>query len=49
MSFLAEIWAYLKERKKMWLAPVLIFLIILGLLWAFGAATGLGSLIYPVF
>jgi len=48
LSFLSEIWAYLKERKKVWLIPLLIFFLILGLLWAFGAATGLGSLIYPV-
>jgi hypothetical protein len=49
MSFLSEIWAYLRERKKIWLVPVFIFLIVLGLVWALGAATGLGSLIYPVF
>ena len=49
MSFLKEIWQYLKERKKFWLLPILIILVLMGLLLAFGVATGLTPFIYPIF
>lgn len=49
MSFLSEIWSYLKERKKFWLLPIIIILVLIGLILAFGAATGLTPFIYPVF
>ena len=30
MSFIAELWAFLRVRKKYWLAPVLVMTLILG-------------------
>ena len=32
MEFLKDLWLFLKERKKIWLAPVILILLILGLL-----------------
>ena len=29
-SFLGEFWAFMKVRKKFWLAPIIIFLVLLG-------------------
>ena len=49
MSFLKEIWSYLRERKKFWLMPILIILVLMGLILAVGVATGLMPFIYPVF
>jgi len=44
MDFLKDLWMFLKERKKWWLAPIVIVLVLLGLLIVFG--TG-GSAIAP--
>ena len=30
MEFLKEVWAFLRHRKKLWLAPIIIVLLILG-------------------
>ena len=32
MEFLKEIWSFLRERKKFWLAPVIIILVLIGVL-----------------
>jgi hypothetical protein len=49
MDFLKDLWNFLKERKKWWLAPLIIVLILLGLLIVLGGTTALGSLIYTLF
>ncbi|MDA9077897.1 DUF5989 family protein [bacterium] len=30
MEFLKELWAFLRVRKKLWLAPIIIVMLILG-------------------
>ena len=30
MTFFAEFWAFLRDRKKFWLVPILLFLCLLG-------------------
>ncbi len=30
MEFLTELWAFLRVRKKLWLAPIIIVMMILG-------------------
>ena len=30
MSFLAELWAFMRVRKKYWLAPILLMLLVFG-------------------
>jgi len=32
MSFLLELWDYLKTRKKYWMAPVLVIMLLIGAL-----------------
>ncbi len=32
MSFLAELWAFLRARRRLWLAPIIIVTLLLGLL-----------------
>lgn len=39
----------LKPRKKLWILPILIFLIILGFLFIFVESTVVGPLIYTIF
>jgi len=37
METIKEIWAFLRIRKKFWLAPIIIALVILGLLLVFAS------------
>ncbi|HOZ45608.1 MAG TPA: DUF5989 family protein [Candidatus Hydrogenedentes bacterium] len=43
MEIVKEIWAFLRVRKKFWLAPIIIFLLLLGLLMVVGSTTGVVS------
>ncbi len=38
-GFFRELWDYLKVRKKWWLAPLIILILIMGLLVWFGASS----------
>lgn len=49
MDFLKDLWFFLKERKKIWLAPVIIVLLILGLLIVFGGSSAVAPFIYTLF
>jgi len=49
MEFLKDLWLYMKERKKFWLAPVIIILILLGLLIVLGGGSAIAPFIYTLF
>jgi hypothetical protein len=49
MTFLKDLWLFLKERKKFWLAPLIIVLILLGVLIVFGGGSALAPFIYTLF
>ncbi|MEB2779805.1 DUF5989 family protein [Algoriphagus persicinus] len=49
MDFLKDIWAFMKERKKFWLAPVIFVLLLLGVLIIFGGGSALAPFIYTLF
>jgi len=49
MDFLKDIWLFMKERKKFWLAPIIIVLLLLGLLMIFGGSTAVSPFIYTLF
>jgi len=34
LSIIREFWSFLKVRKKWWLAPIVAFLLMLGVLWS---------------
>lgn len=44
-----EVWGFLRARKKYWLAPIMVLLILLGLLLVVGESSALGPFIYPFF
>ena len=48
MEFLKDLWLFLKERKKIWLAPVILILLILGLLIMFGGSSAVAPFIYTL-
>ena len=49
LGIAAELLAYLWRRKMWWMIPVVSVLLIMGLLIAFGTATGVGPFIYTMF
>ena len=48
-SKLGLIWDFLRVRKKWWLAPVLVFLLLLGLLIVLSHGSALAPFIYTLF
>jgi len=49
MSFLKEFFKFLMERKKFWLIPILIFLLIFGALFVVTQGTAVAPFIYTIF
>ncbi len=44
-----EIWSFLKVRKKWWLLPIIIMLLLVGALLVFAQGSVLAPFIYTVF
>jgi hypothetical protein len=49
MDFLADLWAFLRERKKWWLLPVISVVLLLGIVLVFGGTSALAPFIYALF
>ena len=49
ISILYEFWEFLKERKKWWLAPIIIFLVLFGTLIVLTEGTAIAPFIYTLF
>ena len=49
MEFLKDLWQYFRERKKIWLAPVIILLLIIGAIVVYGAGSAIAPFIYTLF
>ncbi len=48
-EFLKDLWTFLKTRKKFWLLPVIIILLLLGILIVFAGGSALAPFIYTLF
>jgi hypothetical protein len=44
-----ELWAYMRERKKWWLVPILVVMLLVGLLLVFAQGSALAPFIYTIF
>jgi hypothetical protein len=49
MAFLKELWAFLRERKKVWLLPIILLLVVLGGLLIAAQGSVLAPFIYTLF
>ncbi len=49
IAILSEFWHFLKHRKKWWLAPILIMLLLLSLLIVFTEGTAMAPFVYALF
>ena len=48
-SIVSELWAFMKVRKKWWLLPILIALVMLGTVLVFAETSALAPFIYTIF
>jgi len=49
MGFLSEFWRYMKARKKFWLVPVLVVLVVFGGLIILAKGSAIAPFIYTIF
>ncbi|MCF8259297.1 MAG: DUF5989 family protein [Melioribacteraceae bacterium] len=49
MEFLKELWGFLKERKKFWLMPIIVVLLIFGVLIVLTGGSAIAPFIYTIF
>jgi hypothetical protein len=48
-EFLTELWAFMKERKKFWLLPIFLVLLLLGTLIVLTQGSAVAPFIYTLF
>ena len=49
LDLLADLWAFMRERKIFWLAPIIIVMVLLGALIVFAQGSSLAPFIYTIF
>ncbi len=49
LDFAKELWEFLKERKKFWLLPIIVFLVLLGSLIVLTEGSAVAPFIYTLF
>ena len=49
MDFLKDLWEFLKVRKKFWLLPIIIILLLFGIIIVFTSGSALAPFIYTIF
>jgi len=48
-SLVAEFWQFLKVRKKWWLLPIIVVMVMVGALLVFAQGSALAPFIYTIF
>ena len=49
LDLIKDLWGFMKERKKFWLAPIIIVLILLGGLLVLAQGSAIAPFIYTIF
>lgn len=49
MEFFSDLWGFLKERKKFWLLPIILTLLLFGGLILFTSGSAIAPFIYTLF
>ena len=49
MSFLAELWTFMRVRKKYWLLPIVVMMVIFGGLLVLVEGSAVAPFIYTIF
>ena len=49
MDFLKDLWGFLNERKKFWLLPLIVIILVFGALMIFASGSAIAPFIYTLF
>lgn len=49
LSLFGEVWMFLRQNKKLWLLPMIIILLLMGVLLVFAQSSALAPFIYTIF
>jgi len=49
LDLLKDLWGFMRERKKFWLAPIIIVLLLMGILVVFAQGSAVAPFIYTLF
>jgi hypothetical protein len=49
MEFLSDLWQFLKVRKKFWLLPIIVILLLFGVLIVLTSGSAIAPFIYTIF
>ncbi len=49
LSIFAELWEFMRVRKKWWLFPIILIIAVLGLILVFAQGSALAPFIYTIF
>ena len=49
MSFLSELWAFLRVRKKFWLLPIVLIMLLVGAVLVLAQGSAIAPFIYTLF
>lgn len=49
LELLKDLWAFMRERKKFWLGPIILMLLLLGVLIVLTEGSAIAPFIYTIF
>ena len=49
MELIADLWGFMRERKKFWLAPIVVVMVLLGGLLVLAQGSAIAPFIYTLF
>ncbi|HEX8475253.1 MAG TPA: DUF5989 family protein [Pyrinomonadaceae bacterium] len=49
LGLASEVWLFLRQNKKLWLLPIIIVLLLMGVLLVFAQTSALAPFIYTIF
>jgi len=49
LDFLGDLWGFMRERKKFWLAPIILVMLLLGVLIVVAQGSAVAPFIYTLF
>lgn len=49
LELLVDLWAFMRDRKKFWLAPIIIVMVLLGALLVLAHGSAIAPFIYTLF
>ena len=49
LELFKDLWAFMRERKKFWMAPIIVVLVLLGILIVLAEGSAVAPFIYTLF